>query len=235
MKTFEKISKKELIRELQWHLEQDKIIQGNYGEDSLGTNEFKGCMMGCAVNSILRAKGVRLNNSSHQQQAEYLGLPEWFVYLYESIFEGLSVEYSKRWVIDCFNAIPKTETKNIDKLESLIKIWIIESTNNNHDNAEVKKAVEQVKQAILANDKDMLSVAESAAGSLAWSVVESTERLAAWAAESAAGSTAESTANAAGSAAISVERLVERLSEKSEFYKDLADYVLKLLRGIEND
>ena len=211
MKTFQKISKEELAKELQWHLEQDKIVQGLYGDEE---EEFKGCMMGCAVNSIRKINNDALRHDNHAEQAKYLGLPEWFVYLYEGIFEGLSTEDSKEWVIDCFNAIPITETKNIDQLEGLIKIWIIESTSKNHDNEEVKKAVEQVKQAILTDDDNMLSAARSAAESAArssesaaWSAARSSEsaaRSAAWSAarssESAAWSAAESARSAARSA-----------------------------------
>jgi hypothetical protein len=32
MKTFQNISKEDLRKELQWHLEQDAIIQGSYGD-----------------------------------------------------------------------------------------------------------------------------------------------------------------------------------------------------------
>jgi len=215
MKTFQNISKEELGKELQWHLEQDAIIQGSYGGEIGEGEEFKGCMMGCAVNSILRVNGAKLQHDNHLEQANYLGLPEWFIYLYERIFEGLSVEESKQWVIDCFEAIPVIETSKIDDLEVLIRIFIIESTNKNHDNEEVKKAVAQVKAAILSNNKNDLSAAESSAWSAAWSAAES-------AAESSAWSAAESSAwSAAWSAA------------ESAFYKDLSKYVLQLLRGLK--
>ncbi|NRA94157.1 MAG: hypothetical protein HRU26_16015, partial [Psychroserpens sp.] len=151
MKTCENISKAELEKELNWHLEQDKIIQGSYMPDEEG-EEFKGCMMGCAVNSISRAKGIHLNYSDHKQQAEFLGLPEWFVYLYERIFEGLNTEDAKQWVIDCFNAIPEgVETKKIDQLETPIKIWILEKTLSYHDDEEVRKATHQVIEALIGN------------------------------------------------------------------------------------
>jgi hypothetical protein len=202
MKTFEKISKSELGKELQWHLEQDKIIQGSYGPEE-EAEEFKGCMMGCAVNSISRAKGIHLNHQDHKQQADFLGLPEWFVYLYEGIFEGLDTEDAKQWVIDCFNAIPEgVETTKIDALEIPIKIRILEKTLTYHDNQEVKQVTHQVIEA-LKGDGD-LGEAESAA----------------WSARSAASS--------ARSAAWSTER-----AARSAFYVELKDYTLELLRGVK--
>jgi len=253
MKTFQNISKEELGKELQWHLEQDAIIQGSYGGEIGEGEEFKGCMMGCAVNSILRVNGAKLQHDNHLEQANYLGLPEWFIYLYERIFEGLSVEESKQWVIDCFEAIPVIETSKIDDLEVLIRIFIIESTNKNHDNEEVKKAVAQVKAAILSNNKNDLSAAESSAWSAAWSAAESAAESSAWsAAESSAWSAAWSAAEsafykeaaesaaesafykeAAESAAESAAWSAAWSAAESAFYKDLSKYVLQLLRGLK--
>ena len=187
-KTFQKISKEDLAKELQWHLEQDKMVQGSYVDEE---GEFKGCMMGCAVNSIARINGDKLSHEDHKEQADYLGLPEWFVHLYERIFEGLSVEDSKQWVMDCFNAIPVTETNKIDQLESLIKIWIIESTKKYHDNEEIKGVVDLVAEAVRSENEEQLEIASSAAESAArsawsaaWSAAESAAESAWYAAES---------------------------------------------------
>ena len=207
MKTFEKISKAELGKELQWHLEKDKIIQGSYGPDE-EDEEFSGCMMGCAVNSISRAKGIHLNHQDHKRQADFLGLPEWFVYLYEGIFEGLDTEDAKQWVIDCFNAIPEgVETKKIDQLEASIKIWILEKTLAYHDDEEVKQVTHQVIEALIGNgDLREAERAARSAVSAAWRAAWSAAERAAWSAS---------------------------LSARSAFYVELKDYTLELLRGVK--
>ena len=62
MKTFQNISKKEFNKELERHRKLDMIVQGSYGEDS-NHEEFKGCMMGCAVDSIKNITGKELSNN----------------------------------------------------------------------------------------------------------------------------------------------------------------------------
>ena len=244
MKTFQKISKQTLGEELQWHLEQDRIIQGFYESDH--GKEFKGCMMGCAAHSIMRVNGDYLSYSGHEEQAEYIFGDEsasWLVHLYERIFEGLPKYDAKKWVIDFFNAIPETETKNINKLDILIKIWIIESTIKNHDNKQVIEACRQVQDALRSGDSGQLLAARSAA-SLADSAAEAAR------AASLADSAAEAAEAArAARAAVRLEtRLAESVAEskarsarlaesvarsvKPDFYRDLAKYILELLRGL---
>ena len=161
MKTFKQVSKARFAKEIQRHFDMDEIAQGSYGKTGEG---FKGCMMGCAANSLLNLNVADIEGGSHKQQAKFLGLPLWFVYLYESIFEGLSVADSKQWVIDCFNAIPEgIDTALIDELETPIKIWTIESTYRNHDNKEVLQACKRVVKALKSGRSDELAAARSAA------------------------------------------------------------------------
>ena len=164
MKTFKKVSKARFAKAIQYHFDMDKIIQGTYGSTGEG---FKGCMMGCVANSLLDLNVADdINSDNHKEQAELLGLPLWFVYLYESIFEGLSVADSKQWVIDCLNAIPEgIDTALIDELEIPIKIWIIESTYKHHDNKEVLQTCKRVVKALKSGSSDELVAARSAARS----------------------------------------------------------------------
>ena len=167
MKTFKQVSKARFAKEIQRHFDMDEIAQGSYGKTGEG---FKGCMMGCAANSLLNLNVADIEGGSHKQQAKFLGLPLWFVYLYESIFVGLSVAVSKQWVIDCFNAIPEgIDTALIDELETPIKIWTIESTYRNHDNKEVLQACKRVVKALKSGSSDELVAAGSAARSAAYS------------------------------------------------------------------
>ena len=195
MKTFKKVSKARFAKAIQYHFDMDKIIQGTYGSTGEG---FKGCMMGCAANSLLDLNVADdINSDNHKEQAELLGLPLWFVYLYESIFEGLSGADSKQWVIDCFNAIPEgIDTALIDELEIPIKIWIIESTYRNHDNKEVLQTCKRVVKALKSGSSDELV----AAGSAARSAARSAGSAAALAASARSADSARSAADSAWSA-----------------------------------
>ena len=195
MKTFKKVSKARFAKAIQHHVDMDKIIQGTYGSTGEG---FKGCMMGCVANSLLDLNVADdINSDNHKEQAELLGLPLWFVYLYESIFEGLSVADSKQWVIDCFNAIPEgIDTALIDELEIPIKIWIIESTYKHHDNKEVLQTCKRVVKALKSGSSDELV----AAGSSARSAGSAAALAAALAASAGSAESARSAADSAWSA-----------------------------------
>ena len=248
MKTFKKVSKARFAKAIQYHFDMDKIIQGTYGSTGEG---FKGCMMGCVANSLLDLNVADdINSDNHKEQAELLGLPLWFVYLYESIFEGLSVADSKQWVIDCLNAIPEgIDTALIDELEIPIKIWIIESTYKHHDNKEVLQTCKRVVKALKSGSSDELVAAGSAARSAArsaadsaWSAVRliarSTAGLVAHSVELAAGSacSADSVVDSAWLTAGSVVDSVELaacsaggVDAYQTFYKSLREYVLNEL------
>ena len=176
MKTFEKISKQDLAHELQWHFDQDKIIQGLYTEGS--GDDFKGCMMGCAVNSIRRVTGDVLGEESYRDHAAYIFGDEscsWFVKLYETIFEGLNATDAKKWVLDCFNAIPEgVEYTKINSLEIPIKVWILESTKNTHKDKEVHEITDRVIVALKSGDKEELEKAKNAAAPYAAAVYDPT-------------------------------------------------------------
>jgi len=222
MKTFEKISKQDLAHELQWHFDQDKIIQGSYKE---GTGEeFKGCMMGCAVNSIMRVTGDVVTEDSHREQAEYIFGDvscQWLVRLYEKIFESLDVQDSKKWVIDCFNAIPEgADHSQINSIEVLIKIWILESTKNTHKNKGVHKVTDMVIAALRSGNKEDLEIARNAAYS-------ADAAYAAYAADAAAAAAADADADAAAAAAYSAAA-----ADRQGFYKDLSKFVISQLEAI---
>ena len=239
MKTFEKISKQDLAHELQWHFDQDKIIQGSYKE---GTgDEFKGCMMGCAVNSIMRVTGDIVTENSHRDQAKYIFGDEscqWFVRLYEKIFESLDINDSKKWVIDCFNAIPEgIDHTKINSLEVPIKIWILESTKKTHKNKEVHKVTDMVIAALRSGNKEDLEIARKAAAyayAAAYAAADAAADAAdADAAYAAAADAAYAAAYAAAAAAAAYDD--DAADARKGFYKDLSKFVISQLERLSND
>jgi len=225
MKTFQNVSKKELLKELNWHLKQDRIIQGKYG--NIG-GEFKGCHMGCVANSIARINGVDIGTSNHEKQAEYLygdKSCEWFVQLCEVIFEGLSVNKSKRWVVDSFSVIPEGITpESLNSIEIPIKIFILEKTKGYHRNEEVYKATNMVIEALKGNGD--IVVARAAARAAA-----SYARAAADAAYVAADYAAHVVVRSAGYAAAAAYAG----NSRSKFYEELAAFVIEQLKALDTD
>lgn len=95
--------KSDFIKEIKWHQDQDKIIQGSYG---LGSNgDWKGCAVGCSIHSLNRIKDKKFTTSDHSIYETELGIPEWLARLEDTIFEGLPVEEAKKWPLRFSKAI----------------------------------------------------------------------------------------------------------------------------------
>ena len=84
-----------MLAEMAWHREQDKIVQGTYGEGSNG--DWRGCSIGCAVHSLMRLTGEKLDTSSHRTLEEKLGIPEALWHINDAIFENLPIEQAREW------------------------------------------------------------------------------------------------------------------------------------------
>src|SRR3990172_5464801 len=95
--------KEDMVREMESHLEQDQFIKGNY---SLMNGKFKGCSIGCAVDSLNRIKGKALKYDRHLNFEEELGIPEWLAKLNDIIFEGLPEKEAGQFSVDFLKVIP---------------------------------------------------------------------------------------------------------------------------------
>lgn len=87
--------KKDFIRELKKHKKADAFVQGTYSKD--GSDEFRGCAVGCSIESLNRIKDKDYSYSKHSSYEVLIGVPEVLAYLEDRIFEGLPVEASKEW------------------------------------------------------------------------------------------------------------------------------------------
>ncbi len=168
MKTFENISKGEFVNEQQKHFDQDQILQGTYGDTG---DEFKGCWMGCAANSLARSKGIMISTSDHKVIAENIygsESCEWLVRLNEKIFEYLPTKDSSQWVLDSAKATPEgVDHAVINSLEVPIKIWILEFTKSTHKNKQVHKVTDLVIAALKSGSEEDLEKARKAAADAA--------------------------------------------------------------------
>lgn len=92
------------LAEMDWHAEQDKIVQATYG-DSCKNGDFRGCFVGCAVHSLARIEGKKLNTSNHQLIEEYLAIPVEIAHLADAVFESLPADKAKKFAVKLPRAI----------------------------------------------------------------------------------------------------------------------------------
>lgn len=96
--------KDDFIKEIEWHQQQDAIVQRTYGKGS-GKN-WRGCAVGCSIRSLNRLKHKRIRTNDHAAYETELGIPEWLAHLEDTIFEGLPADKAKEWPSRFSKAIP---------------------------------------------------------------------------------------------------------------------------------
>ena len=235
MKTFEVITKQEFLEEQQKHFDQDQIKQGDYGQNGEG---FSGCWMGCASNSLMRAKGIYIPNDSHKGIAKNIygsESCEWLVRLNEKIFESLTFTQAQRWVLDSAEAIPEgILSESINSIQVEIKIWILEGTKKTHKNQEVHKVTDLVISALKSgNKKDLARASNDAAAAAhaatAASYAATAASYAGYAATAASYAGYATTADAAY-----VANSAAAAAAKYEFYSELSAFVILKLKGLQS-
>ncbi|MFB3057361.1 MAG: hypothetical protein ACE1ZQ_09405, partial [Ignavibacteriaceae bacterium] len=100
MKTFNnsKELKSELIEKLKHHQDLDTFLQGQWlTDEKVEGNGFKGCFYGCTMQTSVDAI-LKFSNK--------YSVDLWFCMLTENIFEGLPVEESKTFPLECIQALP---------------------------------------------------------------------------------------------------------------------------------
>ncbi len=237
------ITKTEFVKELRAHQKADNFISGSYWNE----RAKKGCAVGCSLESISRIKKIKFSFNDHSMYAKHLGIPEWLAHVEDTIFEGVSIERSKRWPVEFAEAI--NEGADLEKIKTPFLIFILQNSLVSIENVQfdalkfpdVKASIEQTKIAVTqmieaqqSENAEKISAAESAAWSAARSAARSAAESAAWsAAESAAESAAWSAAWSARSAAESARSAAESAawSARSAAYEKYADHLLVLLRG----
>src|SRR5688572_21896458 len=89
--------KADILKEVAWHREQDKLVRGTYGQLSDG-DKFKGCAVGCTLHSYARIKGIKkMALGDHAAYEELLGVPRVLAKLEDGAFERLDKELAMTW------------------------------------------------------------------------------------------------------------------------------------------
>jgi hypothetical protein len=190
------------VKEIENHRKLDMIIQGTYGQEN-GT--WKGCAVGCSIHSLNIKLKKNYSTSDHSVYEKELGIPEWLARLEDIIFEGLSVEESKKWPEQFAKAIPVGV--NLEPVKWKFCAFILKE---NIELVLTLKISDELKKQVVDSIRGVLRLNESAIKTGIWDdsaaesaarSAESAARSAAWSAESAA----ESAESAARSAAWSAE------------------------------
>jgi len=192
--------KRDFVKEIKWHQDQDKTIKGTYQE---GTNgDFKGCAVGCSIHSLNRLNGTKFETSKHKVYETALGIPEWLARLEDDIFEGLPTEEALKWPLRFSKAIPV----GVD-LEPVKWQFCAYLMKENIDRVLKLDISDELKEQVVSAIRGVLSLHEEAIktgrwdGPAAWSAAESAAESAAWSAAESARSAARSARPAAWSAA----------------------------------
>jgi hypothetical protein len=243
MKAFKgKVNKDQFIKEIKWHMEQDAFLQGTYIEGN--KKSFKGCAVGCSINSINRLLGTAYDYDEHIDMAETLQIPEWLVRLEDKIFEGLSEKDSKEWPLSFSEAI--NVGADLDKIKPAFLVYVLESIPGMHEvvhraialwkrddlysdawKKESRAIYDDAADAAYAADAaDVANAATANATANAYDYANAYANACAIAYANA-NAAANATANAANAAANAV---VSARVKKEETYKKFSDKLIELMR-----
>ena len=240
--------KADFVQECIWHREQDRYISGTFQrEDKEG---FKGCSIGCSVNSLKRLGKNSIDYSDHAGCAKLLGWPEWLCRLQDGIFEGLPAKDRPRFTEQLAQAIPVGA--DMTMIWPKFAHWLLVDPKDGvirlAETDQVRDAINTVGslfQRWIDGDKPSVGEWESAesaaratsAESAEWSAERSAARSAAraaWSAQSAA--SAQSAESAARSAARSAESAASAQSAERQKQRDKLFELLKaapVLKGVK--
>lgn len=177
-----------IVAEMERHREQDQFVKGTYGTDE--DDNFKGCAVGCAINSLNKILNKSCSTYDHAVFEEELGIPVWLARLQDCIFENLPNGECSKFAVDFLSSIlvgVDLEPVKWKFCSYLIRENIDRVMNLNID--------EDLRLCILNALREVLSIHDKAIESNVWDInaAESARTAARTTAESAR-STAESTA-----------------------------------------
>ena len=100
-----RVTKADFVRIMREHAAADHLIAGRYGVGE--RDSFRGCAIGCGVETINRLTGQRHRYDNYDAVANTLGIPLALAYLEDRIFEGLGPEERRTWPVRFAEAIPE--------------------------------------------------------------------------------------------------------------------------------
>ena len=193
--------KKMMVEEMKKHQDQDSLIKGTYGIEN---GNFKGCAVGCAIQTLNAKLGKKIDYGSHSGYSKELDIPEWLVRLEDYFFEGLPKKESIEFPAKFLEAIPIG--KDLEPIRFEFLIFIL---------GEMKQLVlslkieEKLKKQVLMAINQSCKVNKVALNNKVFNKAPMAARAAAWDSARAAARAAEDSAGAAWSAARAAARAAE--------------------------
>ena len=175
-----------IVEEMKSHQEHDQIIKGTYGRMN---GVFKGCAVGCAVDSFNRKLDKKYAVDSHAAFENAIGVPEWLARVQDNIFEGLPDKENSQFAVDFLEAIPVGV--NLKPVQWKFCAFILKE---NIERVLSLKIADDLKKQVVYAIRQVLTLHEDAIKSGDWK--KSAARSAAECARSAADSAAESARSA---------------------------------------
>lgn len=115
------IVRRVFLQEVRKHEAQDRIIQGDFGDNEETQALFRGCFFGCSWNSLRRAKpnaGIE-KPWSRELISRAMGLPSELGLLAEAIFEHLPYPSAPPFVRMAAEAVARAAARKAD----LSRVW----------------------------------------------------------------------------------------------------------------
>ena len=176
------------LAEITKHEEQDQLVKGTYGQMN---GAFTGCAIGCALHSLnvlqgKTGKAAADRTGVHARYEQELGLPTWFAYLEDNVFETLPNELAVTWPRRLAEAIPVGAVVD-DRVLAQILIWCSSDAEFGAryatDRDDVRAWIDAVAIYIDADSKGEATADQrEAAARAAWDAWDARAARAAWAA-----------------------------------------------------
>jgi len=137
--------KSDLLVEITKHEQADAIIKGSYG--SKGENGiFKGCAVGCSIESYNKLKGLGLSTTDHSVYESEFGIPRVLAHLEDGFFEGMSETDGKTWPRQFIEAVPVGA--DLSLVWPKFAVWMLTDTENgvirHVENTNVRKTIQDI-------------------------------------------------------------------------------------------
>jgi hypothetical protein len=115
--------KARFLGHIERHRKDDAFLRGTYG--TMQDGKFRGCAVGCSIRSLDEIDGrpLKLENGSHKDLAERLGIPLILARLEDCIFEGLPATEAMIWPGLFASAIPVG--KDLSQVWDKFAYWLL--------------------------------------------------------------------------------------------------------------
>ena len=185
------------------HAEADDLIRGTYGDTDSG--RFRGCAVGCNIEVVTAALGVKIERGDHEALGDAIGVPAELLYLQDALFEGLQGDASSKFAVVFASALrdgqDSSRVANLFLAETL-RDDVLPLVTDDHPS--VRAAVTRAANGCADGwQNDDRAAARDAARAAARDATRDAARAAAWTAASAA---ARDAAGAAADAAWAAAR-----------------------------